>query len=108
MLARIVGRDGANVKPFFLLQSSSCVAALCLCVAQILVQLSEFSGPDRLLRAFVDVTVTDSLLRPDEADSGESGGGWRRWSNPLRILGVNEFDIRECPSFPHNSSHTQI
>jgi len=58
VLAGIVGRGRAYVKPFSKLESHSCVVALSLCVAQILVQLLEFGGSDRLLRAFADVTAT--------------------------------------------------
>ena len=58
MLAGIVGRGRAYVKPFSLLESRSCVAALSWCVAQILVHLLEFGVSDRLLRAFVEVTGT--------------------------------------------------
>jgi hypothetical protein len=51
VLAHILGRSGALVKPFSSLQSRSWVSAPSLCIAQILLRISEFDAFNSLLRA---------------------------------------------------------
>jgi hypothetical protein len=58
VLAGIVDCSGAFVKPLSSLRSRSCVAATRLCIAGFIVQLPGFDESDRLLRAFVGVTVS--------------------------------------------------